>query len=171
MIKSGSDEPLKFLYPIYSDNTRYSGGENSSQQAPLYHNATASTMNIIAQAAGVETQEGDRLQVFRGAEMCGMTEINNDHVFFLSVGDTESTSEGLSFAIEREGEIIAVTGDQMAYRSNMVVGTADKPTVINFATVSNMQDGQWYDMQGRKLTERPTRKGVYIYNGQKQIVE
>jgi hypothetical protein len=34
-----------------------------------------------------------------------------------------------------------------------------------------MQDGQWYDIQGRKLTERPTRKGVYIYNGQKKIVE
>lgn len=103
--------------------------------------------------------------------MCGMTEINADQVFFLSVGDTESTSEGLSFAIEREGEIIAVTGDQMVYQSNMVVGTADNPTAINFATVSNMQDGEWYDIQGRKLTERPTRKGVYIYNGQKQIVK
>ena len=171
MIKSGSDEPLKFLYPIYSDNTRYSGDENGSRMAPLFHNATANTMNIIAQAVGIETQVGDRLQVFRGAEMCGMTEINADQVFFLSVGDTESTSEGLSFAIEREGEIIAVTGDQMVYQSNMVVGTADNPTAINFATVSNMQDGEWYDIQGRKLTERPTRKGVYIYNGQKQIVK
>ena len=172
MIKSGSDEPLKFLYPIYSGNTRYSGEENNSRQAaPLFHNASANTMNIIAQAVGVETQEGDRLQVFRGAEMCGMAEINNDQVFFLSVGDTESTSEGLSFAIERDGEIIAVTGDQMGYRSNTVVGTADQPTAIHFATVSNLQDGQWYDMQGRKLTERPTRKGVYIYNGQKKIVE
>ena len=173
MIQSGSDKPLKFRYPIYSDNTRYSGdGANAREQAaPLFHNATANTMNIIAQAAGIETQEGDRLLVFRGAEMCGMTEINSDELFFLSVGDTESASEGLSFAIEREGEVIAVTGDQLVYRSNMVMGTVNKPTVINFATVGNMHDGQWYDMLGRKLVERPTRKGVYIYNGQKTIVE
>ena len=173
MIQSGSDKPLKFLYPAYSDNSRYSGDEANAreQAAPLFHNATANTMNIIAQATGVDTQKGDRLLVFRGAEMCGMTEINSDELFFLSVGDTESASEGLSFAIEREGEMIAVTGDQLVYRSNMVMGTVNKPTVINFATVSNMHDGQWYDMQGRKLVERPTRKGVYIYNGQKTIVE
>ena len=175
MIKSGADEPLKFLYPIYSGNTRYSGDEagsrNSEQQAPLFHNASANTMNIIAQAAGIETMKGDRLLVFRGAELCGMTEVNTDSIFFLSVGDTEGASEGLSFAIEREGEVIAVTGDQMTYRSNTVVGTVNAPAAINFATISNMQDGQWYDIQGRKLAGKPTRKGVYIYNGQKTIVE
>ena len=172
MIKSGADEPLKFLYPIYSGNTRYSGEENNTRQAaPLFHNATANTMNVIAQAVGVETQQGDRLQVFRGTEMCGMTEINADQLFFLSVGDTESTSEGLSFAIEREGEIIAVTGEQLPYHSNTVVGTTDQPAAINFASVGNMQDGQWYDIQGRKLPERPTRRGVYIYNGKKKIVK
>ena len=128
-------------------------------------------MNIIARAAGIETQEGDRLLVFRGAAMCGMTEISDDNIFFLSVGDMESTAERLSFAIERDGEVIAVTGDQMTYRSNTVVGTVSAPAAINFATISNMLDGQWYDIQGRKLTERPTRKGVYIYNGQKTIVE
>ena len=173
MIQSGSDKPLKFLYPAYSDNSRYSGDEANAreQAAPLFHNATANTMNIIAQAAGIATQKGDRLLAFRGAELCGMTEVNTDSIFFLSVGDTEGASEGLSFAIEREGEVIAVTGDQMTYRSNTVVGTVSAPAAINFATVSNMHDGQWYDMQGRKLVERPTRKGVYIYNGQKTIVE
>ena len=42
---------------------------------------------------------------------------------------------------------------------------------INFATIDRYADGQWYDMQGRKLPRRPQRKGVYIYNGQKTIIE
>lgn len=32
-------------------------------------------------------------------------------------------------------------------------------------------DGDWYDLSGRKLQARPTQKGVYIKNGQKQVVK
>jgi hypothetical protein len=29
----------------------------------------------------------------------------------------------------------------------------------------------WYDLNGRKLQGKPTRKGVYIQNGQKVVVK
>jgi hypothetical protein len=32
-----------------------------------------------------------------------------------------------------------------------------------------MEDGNYYDLQGRKV-EKPNRKGIYIKNGQKVIV-
>lgn len=33
------------------------------------------------------------------------------------------------------------------------------------------EDGDWYDLNGRKLQARPTKKGVYIKNGTKQVVK
>ena len=32
-------------------------------------------------------------------------------------------------------------------------------------------DGQWYDLNGRKLEQKPTAKGVYIMNGKKQVIK
>jgi hypothetical protein len=36
---------------------------------------------------------------------------------------------------------------------------------------SEKHDGAWYDMQGRKLSNEPTRAGVYIKNGNKVIIK
>ena len=33
------------------------------------------------------------------------------------------------------------------------------------------EDGDWYDLNGRKLQAKPQRKGVYILNGQKKVVK
>ena len=31
--------------------------------------------------------------------------------------------------------------------------------------------GEWYDLSGRKLTQKPTQKGVYIHGGRKVVVK
>ena len=40
---------------------------------------------------------------------------------------------------------------------------ADAPT----RSLSSPEEGKWYDLRGRKLSGEPTRKGVYIYKGEK----
>ena len=37
--------------------------------------------------------------------------------------------------------------------------------------VQTMSNGQWYDMNGRKLDAKPTKKGVYILNGKKVAIK
>jgi alpha-amylase len=37
---------------------------------------------------------------------------------------------------------------------------------VKGASTQNM-DGHWYDLNGRRLSEEPTKKGVYIYQGKK----
>jgi hypothetical protein len=32
-------------------------------------------------------------------------------------------------------------------------------------------DGNWYDLNGRKLNSKPTTKGVYINNGRKVVIK
>ena len=31
--------------------------------------------------------------------------------------------------------------------------------------------GAWYDMQGRKVSGKPTTKGLYIYKGKKVVIK
>ena len=32
-------------------------------------------------------------------------------------------------------------------------------------------NSEWYDLQGRKLGSKPTRKGLYINNGKKIVIK
>ena len=34
-----------------------------------------------------------------------------------------------------------------------------------------MDNGDWYDLNGRKLNAKPTTKGVYIQNGKKVVIK
>ena len=38
-------------------------------------------------------------------------------------------------------------------------------------TISQSDNGDWYDLNGRKLDKMPTKKGVYIQNGKKVVVK
>jgi hypothetical protein len=37
-------------------------------------------------------------------------------------------------------------------------------------TASSLNGGEWYDLNGRKLFKKPTRKGLYIFNGRKTLI-
>lgn len=50
--------------------------------------------------------------------------------------------------------------------------TADYSTGINRPTVETQQQSPyWYDLEGRRSLQRPTRSGVYIHQGRKVIVK
>ena len=34
-----------------------------------------------------------------------------------------------------------------------------------------IMDNYWYDLSGRKLSDKPSQKGIYIYKGKKQIIK
>ena len=44
-------------------------------------------------------------------------------------------------------------------------------TGIDGVTRTDDQDGDYYDLNGRKLDKKPTRKGVYIQNGRKVVIK
>ena len=37
--------------------------------------------------------------------------------------------------------------------------------------VSGLNDDSWYSLDGRKLNGKPSRAGVYIYNGIKRVIK
>ncbi len=46
----------------------------------------------------------------------------------------------------------------------------DETTKIANTNLTNITNGNWYDLNGRKLDKMPTKKGVYLFNGRKVVV-
>ena len=187
MLKRQADTEHTFWYPYYSTNTKYNNVKNEAKlevqstvqgaklKAPLFRNTSGASMNVIARVEGIELEEGDRLVAFGDyGETRGMAEVNSQFIihdsqlFFLSVACGD---EAVNFAIERDGELIAIAPQRMSYADNGVQGSLEDPTVINFISMDNLRGEGWYDLGGRKLNTRPYQKGVYIHNGQKVTIK
>ena len=170
MIHRQKQTTATFTYPYYEPGDNFF--ETTTAYAPQYAPARfATTMTMVAEAEGVELEEGDRLIVFAGGEVVGSEKlkVNSEKLFFLSIeGEQEAP---LTFAIERGDEIIATTGEVMKYEVNGISGTVDEPTKISFVRTDQLPQDGWYTVQGIKLQKAPTQSGVYIYNGKKQVIK
>lgn len=157
----------RFAYPFFEPSSTYI--ETIEKASPKKVRTThLTTMSLTAMTNGVPMEEGDRLLVYADGELCGASTMTEDSIFYVNIGGDRQ--QGLSFAIEREGEIIATASDILSFQANAVVGKPSAPTRIDFTRVDIAQEG-WYTLQGYKLPGRPSKKGVYIYNGKKKVVK
>ena len=171
MIKRLGNDEVKFSYPMYFNDNRYSGTSNSRAAKRSAVN-TATTMNMVAAVKGVEVEAGDKLVVFCGAERMAETTADGEQNYYLNIGSDANSQEPMTFVIEREGETIAMAGSYISYVPNKVIGTPDQPTVINFMALDQMpQDGKWYTVGGIQIGKKPKQSGVYIYNGKAKVVK
>lgn len=168
MLKRLKDSEHSYYYPLYYGDNRYSGVSNVAPR----HNVQATTMNIVANVVGVETIEGDTLVAYNGAERCGVATADEEGVFYLNVGVDEDLAQNLSFCIERNNEVVAVTRSKIGYKADAVLGSPDQPTLIDFADLDEFaDDGNWYTLSGIKLAEKPQQSGIYIHNGKAQFIK
>ena len=172
MLRKGADD-ASFTYPFYDLNSNFREDWNTGTTRAAAAAKARSTMTVTATTKGFEPEEGDVLVAYVNGEQVGVAELstlNEESAtgFYLSIaGDA---TNGVWFAIERDGEIVASTGEVMTYKANAVIGSPDQPTAINFVK-AEYADGQWYSINGMKLQKRPTKSGVYIFNGRKIVVK
>ena len=60
-------------------------------------------------------------------------------------------------------------GSAPARQLTIVFDNGDATGVNEVIEVNEVSDDSWYDLNGRKLNAKPTRKGVYIKNGRKVV--
>ena len=162
---------VTFIYPFYEANVLFYDDANKKRAARV--SEYSGSMSLVAAAEGIELEEGDKLIALSGAEVRGVADAAEDgSLFYLSIeGDTKAA---LSFAIERDGEIIATTDEVMTYERNAISGSPDQPTSISFVKQDDntalLPQRGWYSVQGVKLPGAPKRKGLYIYNGRKILI-
>ncbi len=106
--------------------------ETMAEQTGQY----AANMSVVATVAdNMPLYSGDRLLAYANGELRAeamVTERPSDgeSLFFLSVGGDRN--EGISFALERGGEIIAETSPMLDYAANTVRGDIEQPMIIDF---------------------------------------
>lgn len=156
-----------FVYPYYEMGSSVS--ENGPQPTSRAASQKRSTMSVSATVAGFEAEVGDILLAYSNGEIVGESVLlgESEPAYLSIAGDSQ---QPILFAIEREGEIVASTAEIMAFSTNAVIGSPEMPTVINFMQ-ADYEDGVWYTVGGIKLPQKPTRKGLYIYNGKKVVVK
>lgn len=156
-----------FVYPYFEPGTSFFD-EIVKAPSDRYHNTSRSSMSLSAVTTGIDLQPGDRLLAYADGELCGTATAADDDVFYMSIGGEDSKL--LWFAIEREGDLIATTPEIMTFGANAIVGRPNAPTRIDFTHCDIPKQG-WYTLDGIRLDSRPVKKGIYIYNGKKRVIE
>ena len=158
---------VSFTYPFYEPGSTFIE-EMIKAPASTVSTGKPYTMSLSAITTGIDLEPGDRLLAFADGEMCGAVTADTDSIFYMSIeGDKR---QPIWFAIEREGDIIATTPEILTFETNAVVGKPNTPTTIDF-TYRDIPQFGWYSLDGLKLSGRPTKKGVYIYNGKKYVID
>ena len=167
MLHRLKDSNTSFTYPYYEPGATFIDTGSTKHNASRF----AMTMTVVAEAVGVDLEEGDQLVAYANGEVVGSETLqaDGDNLFYLSIEGENNTP--LSFAIERGGEMIATTSDVMTYEANAISGSPAEPTKISFVQIDQLPQDGWYTLQGIKLQHAPTKSGVYIYNGHKQVIK
>jgi hypothetical protein len=164
MLKRMAGDEASFEYPQYFSDNRYSGTTTAARQRDGRN--TLATMNVVARVSGIELLPGDRLAVYNGAERLAETTADDEGLFYLNIGSDGQPAGTLTFAVEREGCIVAAAGSALTFQPNRVAGTPNAPTAIDFVAPGELPaDGRWYTTAGLLLPKKPTKTGLYIHNG------
>lgn len=129
-------EATNLVYPSISGTTAGRSKTRAMvEEAPVYENKQyAQNMSLVATVNGT-SEAGDRILAYAGSELRGIGEAvhiaaNDSTLYFININGEEQ--ETVSFALERNGEIIARTNAEFDYSSNTVKGNIQRPYVLNF---------------------------------------
>ena len=173
-------DSAQFTYPYIDMNSYISADWVASSRGEATAVRSRSTMSVSAIVEGFDVEEGDKLIAYANGEECGSVMVKTAlgraalqgeefaTVNYLSIAG--SSQKKIWFAIERDGEIVASTNEILTYHANDVVGSPERPTTINFEKVDDGDD-LWYTISGIKLQRKPTKKGLYIFNGKKIVLK
>lgn len=109
---------------------------------------------------------------------------NNELIGTAQATDVSSINNGTVYVLYNGMFVKSASGTIPANRAYLVLSTAnngsDAPAFLLFniestgmhMVLSNPDaQGSWYDLNGRKLSAKPTAKGLYIHNGKKKVVK
>lgn len=169
MLYRHGEADVSFKYPYYEPGSTIFGmGELQAKAATFMEYPT--TMSLAASVTGIDTEDGDQLIAMTDmGEVCGTATLI-DSVYYMSI--CNEAKAAITFAIERDGEVIATATTAMQYEANAVSGSPSEPTEIDFTRCNPVKlNDDWYSIDGRKLDGRPAKAGIYIHNGSKVVIE
>ncbi len=131
MLMRNGEGDVQFNYPSV-DGALSDVMKSRAVKSDSYLNtAYADNMTIVATAEGAES--GDRILAYVNGELRGVAEsveTTDGSLLFVNIAGEEAGM--VTFALERDGEIVARSSNNIGYAANEVEGTLDAPFVIDF---------------------------------------
>ena len=113
---------------------------------------------------------------FTGGKFVGTYEsqsFTNANTSILFVGDGNSLfypKAGASIGAQRA--YFELNDGQLARAFNLNFGDSETTGILSTTNLTNYTNSNaWYDLSGRKLNEKPVKKGVYVQNGKKVVIK
>lgn len=128
---------INFIYPDNSGSMSNKSGGIGIIENEYVNKSFSSNMNIVA-ASNVNTIENDRILAYVGNELNSETanqHINKNDIFFITV--TGNNNMPVSFALERNGEVIGTTTASFPFIADNVSGTIWNPVILDFSNQQN----------------------------------
>ena len=120
---------------------------------------------------------GQMTQIYDRANYQTITTVSNDGLegYYWTSTPSDDSSDMNAYALKITGN--SVTNTDVSRRIASAVrlvrkaGADEDPSGIKTVKQRVVADGQWYDLQGRRLNAAPVRKGVYLRNGRTVVVK
>jgi hypothetical protein len=91
-----------------------------------------------------------------------------------AAGDLELVS-GVTYEVMEAGDLMLTlkTSEAAFTLKSIITSNPTSPTVTGIETAGTIQSGSgsWYTPDGRRLSGKPTKKGLYINNGRKVVIK
>ena len=137
---------------------KWESGENLFN--PVFSGVTVSTIggghadthyvDFVGSFSPVDIKANDNAVLYLGAD---------NKLYYPSQNRTMGSCFVLNFGSDDTTGIVEVNAD------------ADLKSASHESGISNPLQRAWYDLQGRRLTGKPTAKGLYINNGKKVVIK
>ena len=113
---------------------------------------------------------------FTGGKFVGTYEsqsFTNANTSILFVGDGNSLFYPKAGAsIDAQRAYFELSDGQLARAFNLNFGDSETTGILSTTNLTNYTNSNaWYDLSGRKLNEKPVKKGVYVQNGKKVVIK
>ena len=102
----------------------------------------------------------------------GLTEVSGDTKEILFVGSGNKLTHPSTLPGNMKGfrGYFKLKGDAVS-ANGFSLNLGEETTGIRPTPSPSLYGGEWYDLSGRKLTQEPTQRGVYVVNGKKVIIK
>ena len=153
-----------------------------STYAPVDPHLFPDNMNVIAVVKrGDEAIEDAEVAAFVDGECRGATTFDDGYYFLTIMGSSaDDQGKDVTIRVYADGEEYDVA--RVPFVSDAIYGTLAEPHVLDLSTVdgivtvsgdspSDLDDTDWYTLQGFKIGRRPIRSGVYIHRGRKVTIK
>ena len=144
---------------------------------PVFTDVTIDkTMRDVVCFASDDASEADAISItFKGTYSSTIFSEPNQSILFIgSANKLNYPLTGATIGAQKAYFLLngISAGEMTSNARRYLIGfDEDDPTILQQIVNSNSSDGDWFDINGRKLADKPSQRGVYIENNKKVIVK